>query len=48
MDPNDAILVLLNNIINACLTHTAERRPSVASINSKFAVFIRDLIGAAL
>jgi hypothetical protein len=48
VDEGDAILVTLNSIINASLSPSAERRPSVAAINSKFAAFIRDLIGAAL
>jgi hypothetical protein len=46
VDADDRILVLVNGIIDQCLGASPERRPSVASLNSKFAAFIRELIGA--
>ena len=46
VDPEDKILVLINGIIDNALSASPERRPSVAAINSKFAAFIRELIGA--
>ena len=48
VDPEDKILGLINNIINLTLAPSAERRPTVAAINSKFASFIRELIGEQL
>ena len=45
VDADDKILVLLNGIIDSCLGASPERRPNVAALNSKFAAFIRELIG---
>ena len=44
VDASDAILVLINGLINSALTVAPERRPSVLNINSKFANFIRELV----
>jgi len=44
VDENDAILVLLNNIVDIMVHASPDRRPTIMSINSKFAHFIRQLL----
>jgi hypothetical protein len=44
VDANDTILVTLNGLVNACVVAAADRRPSMAAVNTKIANFIRDLI----
>jgi len=44
VDENDRILVLLNNFVDAMLNPSPDRRPSILSVNSKFAAFIRTLL----
>ena len=44
VDPDDKILGLINGIINSCLSASPERRPTISTINSKFATFIRELL----
>ena len=44
VDDSDNILVLLNNLVDSMLNPSPDRRPTVMSVNSKFAVFIRQLL----
>ena len=43
-DPFDQILTHLNGIVDACLEPSAERRPTMATVNSQVSQFIRQLL----
>ena len=44
VDSQDGILLLVNSMIDASLHPSPERRPTMATINGKFANFIRDIL----
>jgi len=44
VDGDDRILLLINGVINSTVIASPERRPTVSSLNSKFATFIRELV----
>ena len=46
IDGQDKIVMLINDIIVSLLQPAAERRPSAAATNRKFAKFIRDIMEA--
>jgi len=44
VDESDSILVMLNSLVDAMLTGSPDRRPTVINVNSKIAQFIRQLL----